>query len=475
MERVSEFEIFLPKEEGMKIDASLFVSQRIRIEDDSLKQLKDACKIPTVKKVIATPDIHVGYGVPIGCVVATEEVIIPAAVGYDINCGMRVLKTNLFAKEVDTSEIAKSIRRDIPLGEGKENIRLSREEFELVLEEGVTGLYKIKRKDHFVWEYLEKEKIENILSLIEDSGSMKGDSKAVSERAKQRGQNQLGTLGGGNHFIELQEVIEIKNENIAKEWGIFEGQLLVMIHSGSRGLGHQIGEDYMSLAKSKNYGESHPSRELCYIPLDTKEGKNYVKAMCSGANSAFANRHIMTLLVKKNFLYHYSKSKIDLLYDVPHNIAKLEEHFGKKFWVHRKGATRAFSGKRMKRTIFETTGHPVLIPGSMGSFSYLLVGRDENEKSLCSTNHGAGRQMSRTQAAGKVRYRDGKVLKEGAISDEEFRKSMEGITLICENKHTIKEEAPQAYKDINEVIRVVEGAKLASVVAKMKPLAVLKG
>ena len=164
MERVSEFEIFLPKQEGMKIDASLFVSQKIKIEEDSLKQLKDACKIPTVKKVIATPDIHVGYGVPIGCVVATLEVIIPAAVGYDINCGMRVLKTNLFAKEIETSEIAKSIRRDIPLGEGKENIRLTREEFELILEEGVKGLYKIKRKDHFIWEYLEKEETKSILS-----------------------------------------------------------------------------------------------------------------------------------------------------------------------------------------------------------------------------------------------------------------------------------------------------------------------
>jgi len=475
MKRVSEYEVYIPAEGGMKVDAKLFVSEKIRLEEDSIKQLTDACKIPTVKKVLATPDIHVGYGVPIGCVVATEEVVIPAAVGYDINCGMRVLKTNLFAKDVNTEELAKSIRRDIPLGEGKENIRLSREEFEVVLEEGVKGLYKIKRKDHFVWDFLEKEDLQEVVSLIEDSGSMKGDPKAVSEKAKQRGQNQLGTLGGGNHFIELQEVIEVKNKKIAAKWGIFEGQLLVMIHSGSRGLGHQIGEDYMSLAKSKNYGEPHPSKELCYIPLDTKEGENYFKAMCAGANSAFANRHIMSLLVKKNFLFYYPNSEIKLLYDVPHNIAKFEEHCGKGLLVHRKGATRAFPGARMKETIFAKTGQPVLIPGSMGSFSYLLVGKEENEKSLCSTNHGAGRQMSRTQAAGKVRYRDGKVLKEGLISDEEFKKAMEGITLICENKHTIKEEAPQAYKDIDEVIRVVEGAGLASVVAKMRPLAVLKG
>lgn len=475
MERISEFEVFVKKNEEMKVDASIFISEKIRLEEDAIRQLRDACKIPSVKKVLGTPDIHIGYGVPIGSVVATEEVIIPAAVGYDINCGMRVLKTNLNAKDFDSALLAKSIRRDIPLGEGKENIKLTRNDFACVLEEGIKGLYKIKSKDHFVWDFLEKEELKDILPLIEDSGSMKGDASAVSERAKQRGQNQLGTLGGGNHFIEIQEVVSVKDKKIAEEWGIFENQIVIMIHSGSRGLGHQIGEDYMSLAKSKNYGEPHPSRELCYIPLDTKEGGNYVKAMHSAANSAFANRHIMSLLIKKNLLYHYPNAELKLLYDVPHNIAKLEEHFGKKVWVHRKGATRAYPGSRMENEIFRKTGHPVLIPGSMGSFSYLLVGTERNEKSLCSANHGAGRQMSRTQAAGKIRYRDGKVLKEGAISDEEFKKSMEGITLICENKNTIKEEAPQAYKDIDEVIRVVEGADLAKVVAKMRPLAVLKG
>ena len=474
MQRVSDFEVIIPKDEEMKVDATLFVSESIKLETDAVSQLRDACKIPSVKRVIATPDIHVGYGVPIGCVVGTEEVIIPAAVGYDINCGMRVILTNLHSSDVDLETVAKSIRRDIPLGEGKENIRLSREEFEMVLEGGIKSLFEIKRKDHFVWDLLKDEDYSTIKNFVEDGGSMEGEPAAVSEKAKQRGQNQLGTLGGGNHFIELQEVVEIKNREISQKWGIFEGQLLIMIHSGSRGLGHQIGEDYMSLARSRNYGEPHPSRELCYIPLDKKEGQNYVKAMHSGANSAFANRHIMSLLVKKNFLYHYPNCKLKLLYDVPHNIAKLENHFGKNLWVHRKGTTRAFSSLRMKEGFYKE-GHPVLIPGSMGSFSYLLMGSEGNQKSLCSTNHGAGRRMSRTAAAGKVRYRDGKVLKEGVISDDEFKKAMEGITLICENKFTIKEEAPQAYKDIDEVIRVVEGANLAKVVCKMKPLAVLKG
>lgn len=475
MERISEFEVLVPRQGDMKVDAKIFISEAINLEEDALSQLKDACKIPTVQKVLATPDIHIGYGVPIGCIVATEEVIIPAAVGYDINCGMRVLTTNLTSDDINVELLAKSIRRDIPLGEGKENIRLSREEFNCVLEEGIKGLYKIERKDHFVWDFLDKNELEDILPLIEDFGSMKGDASAVSEKAKKRGQNQLGTLGGGNHFIEIQEVVSVKEPKICKEWGIFEGQVLIMIHSGSRGLGHQIGEDYMSLAKSKNYGEPHPSKGLCYIPLSAKEGENYVKAMHSGANSAFANRHIMSFLVKKNLFFHYKNAELKLLYDVPHNIAKMEEHFGKKLWVHRKGATRAFPASRMKGSVFAKTGHPVLIPGSMGSFSYLLVGNEENKKSLCSTNHGAGRRMSRTEAAGKIRHRDGKVLKEGAISDEEFNKSMAGVTLICENRHTIKEEAPQAYKDIDEVIRVVEGANLAKVVAKMKPLAVLKG
>ncbi|HPA27994.1 MAG TPA: RtcB family protein, partial [Acidobacteriota bacterium] len=475
MERRSAFEANIPRKDDMRVEATLFVSESIRLEADSLSQLVDACRVPSVRKVVATPDIHVGYGVPIGCVLATSEVIIPAAVGYDINCGMRVLRTNLTARDVDASMLARSIRRDIPLGEGKENIRLSREEFDLVLEAGVPALYEISRKDHPAWDFMDPHEKSDLRNLIEDGGSMEGDPAAVSPRAKERGRNQLGTLGGGNHFIELQEVVSVGDDETAASWGISEGQLLVMIHSGSRGFGHQIGEDYMSLARSRSYGEPHPSSQLCYIPLDRKEGQDYVGAMRAGANLAFANRHAMAALVKKNFFHHCRDAKLELLYDVPHNIAKPETHFGQELWVHRKGATRAFAPSRMSAGCYRETGQPVLIPGSMGSFSYLLAGIEENDRALCSTNHGAGRRMSRTQAAGKVRHRDGKVLREGAITDEEFNRSMEGITLICENRHTIKEEAPQAYKDIDEVIRVVEGAKLAKVVAKMRPLAVLKG
>jgi tRNA-splicing ligase RtcB len=465
----------IPKEGDMRVEATLYTSDRLPLEPDSLRQLKDACRVPTVRQVLATPDIHVGYGVPIGCVIATQDVVIPAAVGYDINCGMRVLATDRLAKEVDAALLARSIRRDIPLGEGKRNIPMDRREFLEVLARGVPALSQVKHRDHPAWDHLEPNRQAQELARIEEAGSMKGDPGALSARAIERGQNQLGTLGGGNHFIELQEVVRIEDADIAAAWGLFEGQLLVMIHSGSRGFGHQVGEEYMALARSRKYDEPHPSSELCYMPVDSTEGRRYLGAMHAGANLAFANRHLMAALVRKNLHYHYPGLKLELLYDVPHNIAKLEEHAGAKLWIHRKGATRAFSGYRMKGTPFEKTGQPVLIPGSMGSFSYLLAGIPENEKALCSTNHGAGRRMSRTAAAGKVRHRDGKLIRPGLITDEEFRASMEGVTLICEDRQTIKEEAPQAYKDIDAVIEVVAGAGLARIVAKMRPLAVLKG
>ena len=439
-----------------------------------MRQLKDACRIPTVQRVVATPDIHVGYGVPIGSVVATSEVVIPAAVGYDINCGMRVLTTDRLARDVDAPTLARSIRRDIPLGEGKRNVPMERSEFIEVLVRGVPALSDVKHRDHAVWEFVDPARESALWPFIEESGSMAGDPASLSARAIERGQNQLGTLGGGNHFIELQEVVAVEDPATAQAWGLFQGQLLVMIHSGSRGFGHQVGEEYMALARSRRYGDPHPSPELCYMPVDSKEGRAYLGAMHAGANLAFANRHLMAALVRKNLLHHLPDLKVRLLYDVPHNMAKWERNGGRDYWVHRKGATRAFAPERMAGTPFEATGQPVLIPGSMGSFSYILAGVASNERALSSTNHGAGRRMSRTAAAGKVR-RDGKVLRPGLITDEAFRVAMEGVTLICENRHTIKEEAPQAYKDIDTVIEAVIGARLAKVVAKMRPLAVLKG
>lgn len=472
---MNAYERHFPREGEMRVGATLFAHPGLPLEADAVRQLLDACRIPTVRTVLATPDIHVGYGVPIGSVVATEAVVIPAAVGYDINCGMRVLTTDRQARETDAAALARSIRRDIPLGEGKRNVPMERGDFLKVLEHGVPALAAVRHRDHAVWEWLDPAEEDWDRLHMEAGGAMAGDPGALSARAIERGQNQLGTLGGGNHFIELQEVISVEDGPAGEAWGLFEGQLLVMIHSGSRGFGHQVGEEYMALARSRRYAEPHPTHELCYMPVDSAEGRRYIGAMHAGANLAFANRHLMAALVRKNVLHHYPGTEVRLLYDVPHNMAKRERHGDRELWVHRKGATRAFDAARMEGTPFASTGQPVLIPGSMGSCSYILAGIPENARALCSTNHGAGRRMSRTAAAGKVRRRDGKVVRPGLISDEEFGAAMEGITLICEDRRSIKEEAPQAYKDIGAVIEAVCGAGLARVVAKTRPLAVLKG
>ena len=472
---MNPYETTLQVQEGMRVGATLFTSDALWPEPDALRQIRDACKVPSVEKVLATPDIHVGFGVPIGCVMATRDVVVPAAVGYDINCGMRVLATDLAAREIDAPALARSIRRDIPLGEGKRNIPLDRPALLEILTRGVPALGDVARTDHPAWAWLDPDEGPAVWAAIEEGGSMEGDPGALSERAMERGQHQLGTLGGGNHFIELQEVTAVMDGASASAWGLFEGQLLVMIHSGSRGFGHQVGEEYMALARSRRYDEPHPSPELCFMPCESREGRAYVGAMHAGANLAFANRHLMAALVRKSLLAAHPRARVGLLYDVPHNMAKLETHAGKKLWVHRKGATRAFSAARMAGTPFAGTGQPVLIPGSMGSRSYILAGVPDNERALCSANHGAGRRMSRTAAAGKIRPRDGRVLRPGLISDDEFNRAMEGVELICENRRTIKDEAPQAYKDIDEVVSVVEGARLARVVAAARPLAVLKG
>lgn len=476
VKRIDKYRILVPREGDMRVDAIIYADTRIKVEDEALEQLKNATKIPNVVKVLATPDIHSGYGVPIGAVVGVRDIIIPAAVGYDVNCGMRLLTTPLKQPDVNVKQLADSFRRDIPLGEGKTNIRLSRDELALVMRKGVPALKEIahKRKDQYPWMYVRDDEIDEDIPRIEEQGSMDGDPAAVSDRAVSRGKDQLATLGGGNHFLEIQVVERIFDYRAAEFFGLFQNQIVVMIHSGSRGLGHQIGNDYMPLAA--NYARDKiPVKSLGFFEVNSPEGKRYIKAMHSAANFAFANRQMMAQLVRKNLRHYYGDIPIKLVYDVPHNMAKLERHNGEMLWVHRKGATRAFPPERMQGTPFSRIGQPVLIPGSMGTASYVLIGLPTAAESLFSVNHGAGRVMSRTAAAGKVRRRDGKVIKEGAISDERFRESMSHVYLICEDKHAIKEEAPDAYKDIDVVIDIVVGAGLAKPVAKMRPLAVLKG
>ncbi|MEW6355131.1 MAG: RtcB family protein [Planctomycetota bacterium] len=475
MKRIDPNRLLIEKSGGMKVDALIFADEQLanEIESGAMDQLRDAAHLPGVFRAIGTPDMHFGYGVPIGVVVALEDHIVPAAVGYDINCGMRVITTPLNAADVNIDELAGSIARDIPLGEGKTNVGLPRHKFEVILNKGVKGLAEIAGGEAGrVWEARDPAREKEDIECIEEHGSMAGDCRAVSDFATNRGIRQLATLGGGNHFLELQIVEEVRNTEIATAFGLREKQLVVMLHSGSRGLGHQVCDEYSKRAK-KISGDRAPSRDLCFLSVHDKAGQDYISAMNAAANFAFVNRQLMTELIRKNLRHHCGDIPLPIIYDVPHNMAKRETIEGRSLWVHRKGATRAFPPSKMQGTRFEKTGQPVLIPGSMGTPSYVLVGREESAESLYSVNHGAGRCMSRTAALGKVRK--GKVLKPGRISDEDFKKSMEGIKLICADRHMIKEEAPQAYKDIDHVVRIVVDAGLAEVVAKLRPLAVLKG
>jgi len=471
--RKGDYELVVEKQDRMLVEATIFASDKIRLEPDAIAQLKNAACLPSVFRALAMPDIHVGYGVPIGSVVATRDIILPAAVGYDINCGMRVVTTPMKADRKEAVRIAESIRRDIPLGEGKRNISLSEDDFRVVAERGVKGLRKVSRKEGRIWDVRDEKEENEDIQKIEEYGSMEGDFSTISQRAAERGRSQLATLGGGNHFIEIQEVQRVFDTEIAGRFGLWQGQMVVMIHTGSRGFGHQIAGDYMAKARQASLDRA-PNKDLCFLDIGTEAAADYIGAMHCAANFGFVNRQMMTVLVRHDLRRFYGEMPLPIIYDVAHNIAKLEQHFGQEVWVHRKGTTRAFPKSRMGGTIYADVGQPVLIPGSMGTASYILLGTEESARTLNSVNHGAGRTMSRTKAAGVV-SRKGKVKRAGVITDEDFRESMAGIHLICENRYAIKQEAPQAYKDIDEVVRVVAEVGLAKIVARMVPMAVLKG
>ena len=480
MERVGKYEVRIDAVGDMRVPATIYISEGMKMEKGAIEQLKNAAKLPGVVRALATPDIHHGYGVPIGSVLGCSDIVVPAAVGYDINCGMRLHTTPFERHGFPAKELVQSIRRDIPLGEGRKNVSLDRTQFEAVLANGIRGLIEVAAspvQNHRVWDFFDPAEEKTTLERIENAGSLAGEPGFMSGHAIGRGMDQLATLGGGNHFIEVQYVETVYDEELAKKWGLELDRIVLMIHSGSRGLGHQVGGDNMKLAAQYNERRKdyRPSRDLAYFKREDSEARKYLGAMRAAANFAFANRALMSVLVKNSVRKLLGDAELPLLYDVPHNIAKEEDHLGRSIVVHRKGATRAFGPKRMAGTPFDRTGQPVLIPGSMGTSSYVLVGVDENADSLASVNHGAGRVMSRTQAAGKRKGRKGKVIKEAAISDHEFQQAMKGITLICEDPRSIKEEAPQAYKDIDAVIEAVTGGQLARTVARMKPLAVLKG
>ncbi len=412
VERVGPYELSVPKQGTMQVPARVFASERIPVEPESLSQLADAASLPNVAAVLATPDIHVGYGVPIGGVVGAADFISPAAVGYDINCGMRLLTTPWNAADVDLRSLAFGVRRIIPLGEGKSNLRLAPEALQATLKEGVPGLLaELKRNQNAVLtnahllSTIDFDEEEAVLEHIERNGSLPGALNAVPGRAFERGAGQLATLGGGNHFIEFQRVDHIADAVCAARWGLREDQLVVMIHSGSRGLGHEIGSYYMQTAAyfDRELKIPVPNAHLAILPLDSDSGKDYLGAMNAAANYAFANRTLMAVMVKKVLREILGQEPLDTVYDVAHNLASLEWHHNRKLMIHRKGATRAFPATLMAGTPFADLGQPVLVPGSMGTASWLLRGIEEGVVSLFSTNHGAGRTMSRKAAAGSGR------------------------------------------------------------------------
>ncbi len=471
--RTDPLRLYIERRGQMVTDATIFASESISLEPEAVRQLCDAASLPPAKKVIATADIHVGFGVPIGAVLGLDTAIMPAAVGYDINCGMRLLRTPFSKGGIDTYKIALSIARDVPLGEGKSNLILDRTGLEAVVNKGAAAVPTLaQRINHPAWEAFDPDEFADDLKRIEENGCLPSDLAVVPNLAIQKGAVQLGTLGGGNHFIEIQYVQQIFDQLLAETFGLFKDQIVVMIHSGSRRFGYEIADQYMNIAAQRP-DMAERRKMLSYLPTDTNVGKNYIAAMAAAANFAFTNRHIMALLVRRCFKRMFGPTPLQLVYDVAHNMAKLETHEGQQLWVHRKGATRAFGQKRMTDTIFNKTGQPIIIPGSMGTASYLLAGTGNSEESLCSVNHGAGRVMSRTAALGKSRR--GKIIASALISDDQFKRSMEGIKLITANKHKIKEEAPDAYKDIDEVVRIVIECGWAKAVARMVPLAVLKG
>jgi len=468
------FLIEVPREGAMRLAPRIYHHPRLKLEPEAVQQLRNGAALPGVLDVFATPDIHVGYGVPIGCVIAATEIVCPAAVGYDVNCGMRLLTSHLEASEVEVRGLAEAIARRIPLGEGKDNLALEKKRFASLISEGVSGLAKHELpglKNALRHEF----SLTMELDRLEDGGSLPGDGGCCSDTALKRGRTQLATLGGGNHFIELQVVESIEDAKTAQVFGLFKGQFVIMLHSGSRGLGHQVGDDYMALGRKMAAADGRflPNRELPYFFLHERAGKDYLAAMNAAANFAFINRHLMALVIKDCFLTQYPGTGLTALYDLAHNIAKFERHKGQRLLIHRKGAARAFAAERMKGTPFAGVGQPVLVPGSMGTASYVMVGTEANEDTYATINHGAGRVMSRIAASGRTRR--GKPVRESAVSDAEFWGSMKGIHLIAEDIRTVKEEAPQAYKDIDLITEAIVTAGLAKVVARLLPLAVLKG
>ena len=459
----------------MKVPVRIFADEKLLAKmttDRTIWQATNVASIPgIVSHTVVLPDGHEGYGFPVGCVAAMdaeEGMISPGGVGYDINCGVRLVRTNLTEQDVrpKIKDIVTDLFSSIPSGVGSKGaVRLNPSQLDEVLVRGVQWAVDNN--------YGNPEDAE----VCEESGQIKNaDPNKVSDRARKRGAPQLGSLGSGNHFLEIQRVEEIHNEEAAKRMGIEKGSVTILIHCGSRGFGHQVCSDYLRTSESalEKYNIKLVDRELACVPNSSEEGESYRKAMFAALNFAWCNRQMITHWTRKSFqrVFKQSESDLDmkLVYDVAHNIAKVEKHIidgkNKSVVVHRKGATRAFPANREEiPQKYRDLGQPVFIPGSMGTASWILLGQPNSMNlTFGSTAHGAGRMMSRTRA--RKNYTESQVKK--SLSDK-------GIFVKALTRDGVVEEAPQAYKDVDAVVHVSHELGIATKVAKLIPIGVIKG
>ncbi len=476
LKKVTDYKWELPKnyKKGMRVPAYFYINRKLMqmLERDAVEQAANVATMPGIQKAsLVMPDVHVGYGFPIGGVAAfdvEEGVVSPGGVGFDINCGVRLLRSNLTVDEVrpKIKQLIDELFIAVPSGVGSEGrLRVSDRELDEIFMVGAE------------WAVENGYGYERDLKHCEENGAMPGaNPEVVSKRARDRGRPQLGTLGSGNHFLEVQYVEKVYDEEVAKKLGLEEGMVTVMIHCGSRGLGHQVCSDFLEVLDRavKKYKIWLPDRQLACAPINSREGQNYFAGMAASANYAWCNRQIITHWTRETFQKVFKMTEEDLgmelVYDVAHNIAKFEEHRvdGKKVkvCVHRKGATRAFGpGHKDIPSDYRDIGQPVLIPGSMGTPSYVLVGTEKAmEETFGSTCHGSGRVMSRAEAKRRLR---------GSTVKENLQKR--GIYVRATHGALLAEEAPEAYKLSDDVVEVVHRAGISTLVAKLLPLGVAKG
>lgn len=476
LQQIDETRWRIPKEGKMNVPGIVYASREMMDhirEDQSLQQVANVACLPGILDAsIAMPDIHWGYGFPIGGVAAMDPkngVVSPGGVGYDINCGVRLLRSHVTRDEVAPRmrALVTELYNNVPtgVGKGRKDLKLSKQDLRQVLAKGARWVV-----EQGMGEPEDPE-------TIEEGGALDGaDPSLVSDRAYDRGRGQLGSLGSGNHFAEIQYVAEVYDADAADAFGLFPGQITVMIHSGSRGLGHQVCTEHLKgmLKAGRRYGIELPDKQLCCVPIRSPEGQDYLGAMSAAANFAFGNRQVMSHWARESFMHVLGKSPADLgmgiVYDVCHNIAKFEtfEKDGKKrkALVHRKGATRAYpAGSLDVPEAYREVGQPVLIPGDMGRYSYVLAGSaGAFEETFGSSCHGAGRLMSRRQA--KKQSRGRKLLDE--LEEQ-------GVVVMAAGMATVAEEMPHAYKDVADVVDVVAAAGISNKVAQLRPLGVVKG